>query len=73
MCLCHSTLSAYQTSLQRKVAVESMAMKSRHDPRIVGAKMKALSYRERERDRGGGRVAKNGAVYKLECELYWFA
>lgn len=39
------TLSAYHSSLQRKAAVESVAMRSRHDPRIVAANMKALSYR----------------------------
>ncbi len=49
MCLRYMTLSAYQSSLQRKAAVESAAMKCRQDPLIVGANMKALSYEERER------------------------
>ena len=46
MCRCHTTLRDNQSSLQGKAAVESVAMKSRHDPRIVGANMKALGYRE---------------------------
>lgn len=52
MCLCHLTLSALQSSLQRNAAVESMAMKSRHDRQIVGAKMKVFS-RKRRRGVGG--------------------
>lgn len=53
MCLCHMTLSAYQSSLQRKAAEESVAMKSRHDPRIVGGNMKVLSYQGEKVDGGG--------------------
>lgn len=44
MCLCHMTLSAYQSSLQRKAAEEWVAMKSRRDPRIVGNHMKVFGY-----------------------------
>lgn len=56
MCLCHMTLPAYQSSLQWKAAVESVAMKSRHDPQIVGANMKALSYQGESEREGGGVV-----------------
>lgn len=52
MCRCHTTLWYIQSSLQGEAAVESVAMKSRHDPRIVGANMKTLGYRE-----GGGVLA----------------
>lgn len=76
MCRCHTTLWYIQSSLQGEAAVESVAMKSRHNPRIVGANMKTLGYRE-----GGGcwrwwwycKSEQKGAVHKLECELYWFA
>lgn len=57
------------------MAVESVAIKSRHDPQIVGAKMKASRRRGGGGQGGGGGTvrARNGAVYKLEYELYWFA
>lgn len=61
VCLCHTTLLAYQSSLQGKVAVETVAMESRHDPQIAEANMKALSYgRERGRKGSWGGASKRG-------------
>lgn len=65
MCPCHLTLSAYQNSLQRKAAVGWVAMKSRHDPQIVGANMKALRKRE-----GGGR-ARCCKSERMELSTNW--
>lgn len=61
MCRCHTTLWYIQSSLQGEAAVESVAMKSRHDPRIVGANMKTLGYRE-----GGGVGGRGGTVRASE-------
>lgn len=64
MCRCHTTLWYIQSSLQGEAAVESVAMKSRHDPRIVGANMKTLGYRE-----GGGVGGGGGTVRASKKEL----
>lgn len=53
MCLCHLTLSAHQDSLQRKAAVEWVAMKSRHDPQIVGEQHESTPLVGRGRGRRG--------------------